>query len=113
MLDDRRVDQPGRLLPGYRGTLVRPSRDVDCVPGPPLASREGPRVALAQHVLQLALVPHRVPDVAAALPRGGPLEAVGVDVGVAVPVEVDELERAEVDAVGTERPGAVEGLGVE
>src|SRR5262245_23535678 len=37
-----------------------------------------------------------------------PLEAVSVDVGVRVLVDVDELERAEIEAVGTTCPGTVE-----
>ena len=113
MGNDLVVDRAGDRIPEGNRAAIGPSRSVGGIPRTPLASRERPGAAAAQYVFELALVPHRVAHLARHVASGGPFEAVRADVGVIVLVDIHELERAEVDAIGTEGPGSIEEIGVE
>ena len=70
------VDRAGDGIPERNGPAVGTSGPVGGVPGAPLAAREGPRVAPAEHIFDLALVPHGVANLARDVARRRPLEAV-------------------------------------
>ena len=107
------VDHPGHGIPQRHGPAIRAAGAVGRVPCTPLAARERPGVALAENVFDLAFVAHGVANVARDIACAGPLEAMLVDIGVIVVINVDKLKRAEIDAVGAERPGPVEIIRVE
>src|SRR5262245_22163514 len=68
------VDYAGRGVPEGDRPAVSAARAIRRVPGAPLLPRHRPRISQAQDVLQPALVPHRVADLARDLARGGTLE---------------------------------------
>src|SRR5271165_3881934 len=84
----RAVDHSRPGIPERDGTAVVAARTISGVPGAPLAPRHRPRIAAAQYVLERALVPHRVADLARHVARRGALEAVSVDVRIVVLINI-------------------------
>src|SRR4051812_11821277 len=100
------VDHAGALVPDALWVSVGADGPVRRLPDVPLTTRT--RVIALDELPPVLVLHHRL-DVAVGMPLGRPLDAhpTAVEpVRVAVAVDVDDLVIAEIDAVGTERPGA-------
>src|SRR5262245_32247243 len=60
VLGDLTIDLSGSRIPEWYWAAIGASRPVGCIPRSPLGAGHRPRVALAEHVLEPALMPHRV-----------------------------------------------------
>src|SRR5438105_2229929 len=107
------VDLAGPAVEQRHGKPIPPARAEGRVPGAPVLSRQRPAIPTSQNDFALALVAERVTDIAVFLAHARPLETVFVDIGIVVLVKVDYFKLAEIDRVGTARPGAVEELRIK
>src|SRR5262249_41353504 len=80
---------------------------------PPLLARHSPAVAGAYNIFHLALMTYREFDSSVDVPLAGALNAVFVEVGVLVVINIDELETPKIHAVRTRRPDSIEKIRIK
>src|SRR5580704_13455831 len=113
LFGDAVVNDSGLRVPKRNGPAISAARAIDGVPCAPLFAGHGPEVAIAKEIFDADFAAHGEADVAGDGAVAGPFEAELIDVSISVLVDVDEFEGAEIYAVRTGGPGAVEKIGIE
>src|SRR5437660_825232 len=101
MIDDRLVDHTGFGIPqGNRLSICAP-RTICGVPCTPLLTRHRPTVSGTHDVFHLTFMTDRKLNVSVEVTLARAFRTSLVKVGILVPIDIDELEAAKIDTIGT------------